>query len=122
MSLSTFCVTAAGRLCIHRGGNSHWSGSSFSDPLQEGEDNVLTMALYRSPADTVSQSLCSMLQHSVSAPLMSPLCSVQEVLGDETADQVCCSFFGDGTCNVGESPSWSKLLTLARVLTSIPQN
>jgi len=27
----------------------------------------------------------------------------QEVLGDETANQVCCSFFGDGTCNVGKS-------------------
>ncbi|KAK9904884.1 hypothetical protein WJX75_004844 [Coccomyxa subellipsoidea] len=26
----------------------------------------------------------------------------REVLGDETADQVCCSFFGDGTCNVGQ--------------------
>lgn len=84
--------------------------------------NVLPMATYRSPADTESQSMCSTLQHSVFAPLMSPLCSVQEVLGDETADQVCCSFFGDGTCNVGESPSWLKVLNLARVSTSISQN
>lgn len=26
----------------------------------------------------------------------------KEVLGDETADQVTCSFFGDGTCNIGQ--------------------
>ncbi|CAG9464940.1 unnamed protein product [Pedinophyceae sp. YPF-701] len=26
----------------------------------------------------------------------------RDVLKDETADQVCCSFFGDGTCNMGQ--------------------
>lgn len=29
--------------------------------------------------------------------------SSQEVLGEENADQVAINFFGDGTCNVGES-------------------
>ena len=29
---------------------------------------------------------------------------LQEVLGEENADQVAVNFFGDGTCNVGESP------------------
>lgn len=26
----------------------------------------------------------------------------KDVLGDEKADSVTCSFFGDGTCNVGQ--------------------
>ena len=29
---------------------------------------------------------------------------LQEVLGEETADQVAINFFGDGTCNVGAPP------------------
>lgn len=27
---------------------------------------------------------------------------MRDVLKDESADQVCCSFFGDGTCNIGQ--------------------
>lgn len=43
---------------------------------------------------------------------------LQEVLGEENADQVAINFFGDGTCNVGE-PSLSKAPSIAvRVSTS----
>ena len=43
---------------------------------------------------------------------------LQEVLGEENADQVAINFFGDGTCNVGE-PSLSKAASTAvRVSTS----
>jgi transketolase N-terminal domain/subunit len=34
--------------------------------------------------------------------LLLVLCIRRRVLGDETSDSVTCSFFGDGTCNVGQ--------------------
>ncbi|KAK9804916.1 hypothetical protein WJX72_011858 [[Myrmecia] bisecta] len=39
----------------------------------------------------------------------------KEVLGDETADQVCCSFFGDGTCNVGQFYECLNMATLYKL-------
>ena len=40
-------------------------------------------------------------QEGVSDDLMWRAASVQDVLKDDTATQVTCSFFGDGTCNNG---------------------
>jgi pyruvate dehydrogenase complex dehydrogenase (E1) component len=50
---------------------------------------LLSCKLYV-PPDAVYPSKCSLL-----------LCR-RRVLGDESSDSVTCSFFGDGTCNVGQ--------------------
>ena len=51
--------------------------------------------------------------------LQIPACTVhdgcassQEVLGEENADQVAINFFGDGTCNVGESVQSEPLMAV----------
>lgn len=42
-------------------------------------------------------------RHLAAQLWQSALSCTQDAVGDDSADQVCCSFFGDGTANNGET-------------------